>query len=246
MPQNELHGIFLVLKKFHESENIGKTIHEVSTFSQQLNIRTYIPELNDYVKVFKEVHIGNLFFKDPYLNPTFSSTLVVFSKGEEKRWLVLKQSTIKDSGLGVFAARTFKKNEFVSCYLGEYQESVMDITYHFKEINGRISTESGQFVEDFWFGHRIQHGSGDRVNVSISKTYVIKAIKKVEVGQELFLDYNRDVPCSTCKEDRLCDDKALKSTYPCTGCKKRVNKGKICGHCNRFFLCYNCYDKTQI
>lgn len=246
MQRNELYEIFCVLRAFYGTKNKGKTIHEVSAFTQQLNILTYLPQLNDYVKVFKEIHIRNLESLDPYSNASFSSTLVVFSKGEERRWLVLKESSIKNSGLGVFAVRTFKADEFVTCYLGIYEKSVTDLKYQFLKINGGRSIQREQFAEDYWFGHRIQHGSGEKVNVTISEEYVIKTTKKVTVGEELFLDYNRDISCLCCKEDRLFDPVVLRSLYSCSGCSKRVKGGKKCSYCNCIMLCYDCYDKTQI
>lgn len=62
--------------------------------------------LNDVVKVSKKVSIGNVTSLNTYENSSFSSTLVVFSNGTFKKWLTLKLSTIKNSGLGFFSAHS--------------------------------------------------------------------------------------------------------------------------------------------
>jgi hypothetical protein len=40
-------------------------------------------------------------------------------------------------------------------------------------------------LEDYWFGHGIQHGSGNQVNVTIFSGYVIKAKKDIEKKKPL-------------------------------------------------------------
>jgi hypothetical protein len=56
-------------------------------------------------------------------------------------------------------------------------------------------------VEDYWFGHRVNHGSGDKVNVVLSEGYVIKSCKKIKIGEELFLDYSRVLFCGKCHQE---------------------------------------------
>jgi 5'(3')-deoxyribonucleotidase len=57
-------------------------------------------------------------------------------------------------------------------------------------------------VSDHWFAHRIQHGSGGKVNVKISERYVVSSLWKITDGEELFMDYNRD--CKYMKYDVWC------------------------------------------
>jgi hypothetical protein len=122
--------------------------------------------------------------------------------------LHLLKSCIPNSGFGVFAARLFRKNEFITCYLGELTDPT-EGSYVFKKING-FSLSMGDvdnygncwnclgqplLVSDHWFAHRIQHGSGGKVNVKISEQYVVSSLQKITVREELFMDYNRDCKC---------------------------------------------------
>ena len=80
----------------------------------------------------------------------------------------MKLSSIKNSGLGVFLLQNFKVGEFITAYLGEVNKNPLDEEYTFKKINGKPVNSASGLLEDYWFGHRIQHGSGDQVNVTIT------------------------------------------------------------------------------
>jgi hypothetical protein len=83
---------------------------------------------------------------------------------------------------------------------GEVNQDPSDDEYTFKKINGKpVNSLSGLLEDCYWFGHRIQHGSGNQVNVTITSGYVIKAKKDIEIGEELFMDYNRSLFCGECK-----------------------------------------------
>jgi len=90
--------------------------------------------LNDVVSIYKGITIDNVVSLNVYENPSFCYTLFVFKNGIS--WLSLKFSSIKNSGLGVFSLQNFKKNEFITCYLGEVNENPLDEEYTFKKING--------------------------------------------------------------------------------------------------------------
>jgi hypothetical protein len=64
-----------------------------------------------------------------------------------------------------------------------------------------VKSASG-LSEDYWFGHQIQHGSGNQVNVTITSGYEIKAKKDIDIGEELFMDYNRSLFCGKCKAEK--------------------------------------------
>ena len=96
---------------------------------------------------------------------------MVFSNGAFNQWLTLKLSTIKNSGLGVFSAQGFLKTEFITCYLGEVDENPSDDTYAFNKINGVPIKPTSGLIEDYCFGHQIQHKSGNQVNVKIMTGY---------------------------------------------------------------------------
>jgi SET domain-containing protein len=114
----------------------------------------------------------------------------------------MKASSIKNSGFGVFAARSFEKDEFVTCYLGVLDLEPQDVTYTFKKINAAPELPSGELKEDYWFGHRINHGSGDKVNVTVNESYIIKSCKEISIDEELFLDYNTTLFCEVCHEEK--------------------------------------------
>jgi hypothetical protein len=71
-----------------------------------------------------------------------------------------------NGGLGVFSARFFMKNKFVTGNLSVLDLAPQDITYTFKKINGAARTSTGDLVEDYWLGHRINHGSGEKLLLS--------------------------------------------------------------------------------
>jgi hypothetical protein len=201
--------------------------------------------VNQQVKIFKRVLIGTIISLNVYNNPSFSSKLVVFFKGSEHPWLTMKMSSIMNGGFGVFAARSFAENEFVTCYLGVLDSEPQDVTYTFKKINAAPALSSGKLKEDYWFGHRINHGSGDKVNVIVTESYVIKSCREIKIGERLFIDYNRSLYCVVCHEEEdFYFDNSRKQC--CDQCGKFVVHGKICCTCGNNFLCLDCYDLQQV
>jgi SET domain-containing protein len=53
----------------------------------------------------------------------------------------------------------------------------------------------------FWFAHQINHKSGDVPNCKINEIGVIRAIKKIGPGDEIFIYYNWDSFCKACNKD---------------------------------------------
>ena len=82
----------------------------------------------------------------------------MFKNGISTPWLNLKLSSIKNSGLHVFSLRNFKVGEFITAYLGEVNKNSHEEEYTFKKINGKPMNSASGILEDYWFGHRIQHG----------------------------------------------------------------------------------------
>jgi hypothetical protein len=101
-------------------------------------------------------------------------------------------------------------------------------------------------LEDYWFGHRIQHGSGDQVNVTIMAGYEIKAKKDIEIGEELFMDYNRSIVCGKCEAESDFYDLCFTKSKKCNFCGNMCLKLKKCSYCEACFICLQCYDKKQI
>jgi hypothetical protein len=201
--------------------------------------------LNQVVSVFKEITIDNVVSVNVYENPSFCSTLYVFKNGISTPWLNLKLSSIKNSGLGVFSLQKFEVGDFITAYLSEVNKNLLNEEYTFKKINGKpVKSASGLF-EDYWFGHRIQHGSGDQVNVTITAGYEIKAKKDIEIDEELFMDYNRYIVCGKFKVESDFYDLCFKKPKKCNLCGNMCLKLKKCGYCEACFICLQCYHKKK-
>jgi hypothetical protein len=181
-----------------------------------------------------------------YENPSFCSTLNVFKNGISTPWLNLKLSSIKNSGLGVFSLRNFKVGEFITDYLGKVSKNPLDEEYTFKKINRKPVNSASGLLEDYWLGHRIQHESGDQVNVTITAGYEIKAKKEIEIGEELFVDYNRSKVCGKCEAESDFYDLCFKKSKKCNFCGNMRLKLKKCSYCEACFICLQCCDKKQI
>jgi hypothetical protein len=173
---NILYKIFIAVTAFVDpSLNVHERIHHITEVVSSSNSNIYISSLDSVVKIYKDLSVSEVTTLRLYENP---SLLRVIKDGLEESWLPLCKSCIPNSGFGVFAARPFRKNEFITCYLGELTDHT-EGSYVFKKINGfSLSMEDvnnygncwnclGQplFISDHWFAHRIQHGSGGKVNV---------------------------------------------------------------------------------
>lgn len=132
---------------------------------------------------------------DNYNLPNFNMELKVEYNGITSNWLCLKNSGIPNSGLGIFALRAFKEKEFITAYLGKKETDDLETEYVFHGINGKVGNKYGCLMEEFWFAHQIQHGSGPAANVKIRNDYTLIALKDIKIGDELFFDYNRDIRC---------------------------------------------------
>ena len=248
--ENILEIIFKSRKTF--DERAGKKqnwsadrIEKFTNFAVNLNEKHFLPQINGTVRIYKVLHNNNMAFTGNYNSTEFVVDLKVEFNGVTTSWLCLKNSRIPNSGLGVFALRVFQKNDFITVYLGKKESDILETEYVFHGINGRVGNKTGCLKEEFWFAHRIQHGSGPAANVKIKNNYSLIALRDLRVGEELFLDYNRNINCPSCnKETGFCDAFDF-SMYLCYECYKKKKKGKICQHCNVFF-CFKCYDEHQI
>jgi hypothetical protein len=101
---------------------------------------------------------------DPYENESLVMTLNVERNGEIEKWMEMKKSVIYAGGFGVFALCAFSANEFVTVYLGKK----FDNTYMFGDILGLPNNfKTSGFQEEYWFSHRINHGSGGKKKLEI-------------------------------------------------------------------------------
>jgi hypothetical protein len=101
----------------------------------------------------------------------------------------MKKSSVYEKGFGVFALHDFSARKYVTVYLGKK----FDNTCIFGDILGLSKNfKTNGFQEEYWFGHRINHGSGRKKNLEIKGGNILRATKKIKSGEELFWDYNRD------------------------------------------------------
>jgi hypothetical protein len=194
--ENDLCEIFNALKENHDKKLVlYKKIAGISLISREyLCCNTFMTSLDDVVSVSKGITIDNVVSVNVYENPSFCSTLYVFKNGISTPWLNLKLSYIKNSGLGVFSLQNFKVGDFITAYLGEVNKNPLDEEYTFKKIDSNSVNSSSVFLEDYWFGHRIQHGSGDQVNVIITAGYEIKSKKDIEIDEVFLIQCSSSVP----------------------------------------------------
>ena len=125
---NKLEKIY---KEIKEKDNIEKT----SIICSNLFIET----IYDF-RVFISIQIPVFTDYDPYKNESLVMTLNVEKDGQIEKWLELKKSSINDGGFGVFAAREFSADEFVTVYLGKKCDVTLDleIFWHYQAISSQM------------------------------------------------------------------------------------------------------------
>jgi hypothetical protein len=99
--------------------------------------------------------------------------------------------------------------------------------------------------EEYWLGHRINHGSGKKKNIELRANMVMRTTKKIKIGEELLCDYNRDVLCAGCNNliQLISTDKYTNMRCMKCGIKKSVEKW--CRSCNNY-MCGDFHDSFQI
>lgn len=193
-------------------------------------------------RVFHDVKIDYLTNLDPYKNNSLQMTLKVHHKDTTVEWITMKRSSIRNGGFGIFACRTFNVGELVTVYLGE----MVPVMYRFQDIIAiHPKKKNGCFHDEYWFAHRINHKSGDLPNCRMNTCGVIRATKQIGPGDEIFIDYNRDCFCKTCKKDIYFFNLDSSVMEICVNCNKRRYCWKSCKKCKQF-LCLFCYDYFQI
>ena len=116
---------YSLLKLVSHNLSLSQKIASVSEKIICLLVRTYIPSLESFAKVYKEVFIGILESEQPYINKSLSISLIVEQDGLKESWVTMKKSGIRNSGFGVYANRAFAKNGFVTVYLGAVKKKRM-------------------------------------------------------------------------------------------------------------------------
>jgi len=131
---------------------------------------------------------------------------------------------------------------FITVYLGE----MIHLQYRFKDIVViQPKKKFGCFHDEYWFAHRINHKGGDVPNCRMNEIGVIRAIKQIGPGDEMFMNYNRDSFCKACKKDIYFFNLDSSIMEICVNCNKKCYCWKTCKKCKKF-LCVFCYDYFQI
>jgi hypothetical protein len=225
------------LEKIYKEIRVKDDIEKTSIICSNLFFQT---DFN--FRVFISIQIPVFTDYDPYKNESLVMTLNMEKDGQIEKWLELKKSSINDGGFGVFAAREFSANEFVTVYLGKKY----DVTYRFGDILALPSNfKPNGFQEEYWFGHRINHASGKRNNLVITDLNVLRATKTIKAGDELFWDYNRDCFCRVCRKDSFFLTQEISTYSKCSHCGESKRCYKVCETCSNF-MCPKCYDNFQI
>jgi hypothetical protein len=82
----------------------------------------------------------------------------------------MKKTFIVDGGFGMFVLRAFHQNEFITAYIGKR----IDYKYMYNDlVSIPTSWKTNGMQEEFWLGHRINHGGGGKNNVDIYKEIFI-------------------------------------------------------------------------
>ncbi len=113
----------------------------------------------------------------------------------------VKKSTIPNAGNGLFAKRSFKKDDFIDFYLGEI---IYDKDKLKKDNRYLFFNEKGNFYIDGKFGNKVKyinHNNDVDLRNCAYKYYllpdinilypIVVCIKDVNEGEEFFCDYGR-------------------------------------------------------
>jgi hypothetical protein len=231
---NILEKIYKALRRyFFYQETLQEQIEAITLHLPNLENRTLLHGVDSIISVRSECQLQN---------GERTSVLIVENDLIKENWLQIKESSIPNSGLGVFSMRNFEKNEFITVYLGKIDLEQTDITYKFRNIDG-LNRENP--LDNYWYAHRIQHGSGERCNVRVLENYLLRATRKIREGDELFLDYHRDIFCQKCGSLSFAENFISSVNNFCECCGYPMLNGKKCVF-EEHYYCLNCYDVFQI
>jgi len=129
-------------------------------------------------------------------------------EGVKVPWFVVQRSSIEDAGLGLFAARNFCKGEIIGFYMGKPDKTSFDASteysikadfgiVHSSSIKyGNLITMGLQMANDPTFSKDASPQDEDEFNFVIHRNMMAEALRDIEVGEEMFLKYNREPPKS--------------------------------------------------
>ena len=117
--------------------------------------------------------------------------------------VVVKTSTIVNSGLGLFAWKEFKKNDTIAPYAGQLlTKRELDERYGREDKEGDVAPYAVQMSRDKYMDCACERGLGAYANAKHSRdnnsryvinntnnTVVLKATRKIREGHEIFVSY---------------------------------------------------------
>ena len=118
--------------------------------------------------------------------------------GNPRKWLILKESNILNSGYGVFAARPFKLGDIITKYIGVVanletksgkrkqaawgREGSAEFDYRLAlEQKGKKYLIAANSTQEYLFGHFIQHS--DEPNCAVESAFISRII----LNENIFL-----------------------------------------------------------
>jgi hypothetical protein len=140
-------------------------------------------------------------FDEGTLLERFSLLLQVKLGSGFEDWFTIKQSTLKDSGFGLFAARDFEIEDAIGVYLGA--KTKLSVKSHsaysivVPKTNYRLDAKGGVSSGEpiFWGVHFVNDPglkikcSKAKYNCVLQNDLSLVAIQKIKTGAELFVDY---------------------------------------------------------
>ena len=115
---------------------------------------------------------------------------------QETHLLKVKTSKIEGAGKGVFAAKSFEKDEIISVYLGKKSTTITP--YTLKIQNMLISPDK----EETWLGAHFMNDRNFKTSTTTKKVghpicnnayfegVIVRARRRIREGEEITLDYN--------------------------------------------------------
>jgi SET domain-containing protein len=106
---------------------------------------------------------------------------------------ILKPSTIKDGGIGVFALHDIEKDAYMELFLKDFQEELLDEKDVPEELQVYcLNHESGKLLCPKLFnrmdiGNYLNHLENPNLRYEKSKGYF--ALRDIKAGEELFANY---------------------------------------------------------
>ncbi len=114
-------------------------------------------------------------------------------------FIEIKESNIKDAGLGVFATKDISKNILLTWYKGFYTDKSINTSYAWN-FNSDVDNKSLKIEADLCvtsnplafinsFANKKQEKLKNLIKVVINNRLYYKTIKKINKGTELIVDY---------------------------------------------------------